>query len=129
MVGPAAIAGEVAAYGASECGIDTGRGTLIVRRMDTGKTLHMQPAVTGRVGVEGHTFVDSVVVKPDGSAAWIGAARAIGPPHAATEVHDVSATGSRLLDSGGAIASRSLRLRGSRLSWRHGRVVRTATLR
>jgi hypothetical protein len=129
MVTSAAVAGEIAAYGATECGVDTGRGNLVVRRLDTGRVLHTQPAVTGRVGVEGHTSVESVVVKPDGSAAWIAGAEAIGPPHSATEVHEVTATGSRLLDSGGVIASGSLRLRGARLSWRHGNVTRTATLR
>jgi hypothetical protein len=129
MVTSAAVAGEIAAYGATECGVDTGRGNLVVRRLDTGRMLQTQPAVTGRVGVEGHTSVLSVVVKPDGSAAWIGGAEAIGPPHSATEVHEVTATRSRLLDSGGSIASDSLRLRGSRLSWRHGNVTRTATLR
>jgi hypothetical protein len=129
MVGAAAVAGEIAAYGATECGVDTGRGNLVVRRLDTGRVLHTQPAVTGRVGVEGHTAVESVVIKPDGSAAWIGEAEAIGPPHSATEVHELTGTRSRLLDSGTAIASDSLRLHGSRLSWRHGNVTRTATLR
>jgi hypothetical protein len=126
---PAAVAGEVAAYGIESCGVDTGRGSLIVRRLDTGKTLHTQPALSGRVGVEGHSSVESVVVRADGSAAWIGSERAIGPPRRGTEVHAVTRTGSVLLDSGVQIDAGSLRLRGSRLSWRHGGRTRTATLR
>jgi hypothetical protein len=108
--------------------VDTGRALLIVRRLDTGKTLHSEAAITGRVGVEGHSSVDSVVVKPDGSAAWIGESHAIGPPHSGTEVHKVTAAGAQLLDSGLAIATDSLRLHRSLVSWRHGTRTRTARL-
>jgi hypothetical protein len=73
-------------------------------------------------------LVASVVVKPDGSAAWIGESHAIGPPHGGTEVHKVTAAGARLLDRGPGIATGSLRLHGALLSWRHGGRTRTARL-
>jgi hypothetical protein len=44
-------------------------------------------------------------------------------------VHAVTRKGSVLLDRGVQIDAGSLRLRGSRLSWRHGQRTRSATLR
>jgi hypothetical protein len=129
LVGAVVVTGELTAYGTQRCGVDTGFGGIVVRRLDTGAVLHNEAAVTGPVGVEGHTSVAAVVLKPDGSAAWIGTSRAIGPLHQGTEVHEVTATGSRLLDSGRGIDTASLRLRGSSVSWRHGTATRTATLR
>jgi hypothetical protein len=40
-----------------------------------------------------------------------------------------SRVGPRLLDSGRTIDPRTLKLSGSRLSWRHGKKLRRATLR
>lgn len=128
-VRPAAVAGEVAAYGTYACGVDSAGGDLVVQRLDTGKMLHSVGAITGPLGVEAAYEVTSVVAKPDGSAAWIGHGHAIGPPRNATEVHDVTAHGTRLLDSGPGISTGSLRLRGSVLSWRDNGHTRTARLR
>jgi hypothetical protein len=44
------------------------------------------------------------------------------------EVNRADAHGRALLDSGARIDVRSLRLRGSTVSWRHGAVTRSATL-
>jgi hypothetical protein len=129
-VGPVKVKGELAAYGLRMCGVDTGQGSIVVRRLDNRRVLHDAPAVTGRLRPESYSQVASLVLKPDGAVAWIGTGNSIISHGAgATEVHAIARDRSRLLDSGSAIDSQSLRLRGSRLSWRNGGQTRTATLR
>jgi hypothetical protein len=124
------VKGELAAYGLRMYGVDTGQGSIVVRRLDDRRVLHDSPAVTGRLRPESYSQVATLVLKPDGSVAWIGTGASIVGQHAGvTEVHEIGRGGSRLLDSGAAIDAQSLRLRGSRLSWRHGGRTRAATLR
>jgi hypothetical protein len=121
----AALAGEIAAYGSERCGVDTGGAAVIVRRLSDGKQLKSYPAITVGLLPESYQSVGSIVVKRDQATAWIAT------------VHSIIGRGSQvavyrnggLLDSGGGIAPGSLRLHGAKLSWRHGAMTRTATLR
>ncbi len=122
------LAGSLAAYGAKTCGVDTGTAAVVVRRLTDGKQLFTGRATTGFTGVESYQSVQSLVLKSDGAVAWIGTSRQIFSTRSAVEVHAVSHARQSLLDSGTAIAPGSLRLSGSKLSWKHGAAERTATL-
>jgi hypothetical protein len=126
--GPVAIAGRLVAYGLERCGVDTGSTIVVVRRLTDGKRLHSDPATTQSVGPEAYQTVDSLVVKRNGSDAWIAVANSLGTHQTSTEVHADSTDGFALLDAGSEINPSSLRLDGSKLTWRHGGSKRSATL-
>jgi hypothetical protein len=126
--GPVAIAGRLVAYGLERCGVDTGSTIVVVRRLTNGKRLHSDPATTRPVGPESYQTVDSLVVKRDGSDAWIAVANSLGTHGTGTEVHAHDTNGFALLDSGDGVNPSSLRLDGSQLTWRHGARKRSATL-
>ena len=127
-VDPVTVEGEIAAYGSERCFVDTGNTAVIVRRLSDGKTLR-SAAATSPPGVESFQSVGSLVLKRDGAIAWIGSGSSIGLHTHRIEVYKADSHGSvQLLDSGAAIRSDSLVLRGSRLSWQHGDTVRRATL-
>jgi hypothetical protein len=123
-----ALAGVVVAYGETRSGVDTASAEVIVRRLDSGRTLRSLAALTQPVGPESFQSVDSVVVKSDGAVAWIAVARSINGHGAQAEVDRADRRGQSRLDSGPGIDSGSLRLRGSALSWHHAGARRTARL-
>lgn len=128
--GPVALAGRVAAYGLSSYGVDTVSAAVVVRRLSDGKQLRDDGAVTRPSGPESFDAVERVVLKRDGSIAWTASARSVISEHVSElEVNRDDARGRALLDSGPRIATGSLRLRGSRLTWRDGSATRSATLR
>jgi hypothetical protein len=127
-VGPVALSGEVAAYGVQRCGVDTGTAQTVVRRLSDGAVLHTAPATSRFPGAESYQSLTAVVVKADGAVAWIGEARSIIGRGVVIEVHRYDGGGQAQLDHGTGIAARSLRLRGSRLSWLHAGHTRTAIL-
>ena len=86
------------------------------------------PATTN-IGVEGFQSIDSLVVKADGAVAWIATANSIGKPTFVRQLQRLDTRGFAVLDSGRDVNAASLRLHGSRLSWKHATAVRTATLR
>jgi hypothetical protein len=122
------VAGRIAGYALLTFGVDTGVATVNVRRLTTGKIIVQRPATT-RVGVEAFQSVDSLVLKSDGAVAWIATASSIGAPKFIRQVESFDGRAFRRLDSGPDVVASSLKLRGSRLSWRHGAFTRTATLR
>jgi hypothetical protein len=123
------VAGVLAGYGAERCGIDFGTASVIVRRVTDGKPLVDEAATLAETGAESYQVVDSLVLKADGSVAWIGVGSSIiSQGKRAIEVRRVERGNETLLDSGAAIHSESLRLRGSMLTWKHGRQTRSATL-
>jgi hypothetical protein len=122
------LAGPIAAYGLLTSGVDTGLATVNVRRLTTGKQLAHRPATTA-IGVEGFQSVDSLVLKSDGAVAWIATATSIGAPKFVRQVQRLDGRGFRRLDSGPDVAASSLTLHRSRLSWKDGPSIRTATLR
>jgi hypothetical protein len=125
---PFAIAARLVAYGLQQCGVDTGVSTVIVRRLTNGKHLRRDPATTGTVGAESYESVESLVLAADGSDAWISVTSSIVGNGATTEVHKHDSGGAVLLDSGAGIDPHSLRLVGSKLTWRHDGKRRSAQL-
>jgi hypothetical protein len=79
---------------------------VIVRALRSGRVLHRLPSMGG--------FVWSLVVKSDGSAAWIVNAGGQPPEYS---VGSASKTGTSTLASGVGIAPSSLALAGSTLYW------------
>ena len=126
---PVAVAGGLAAYGLERCGVDTGTGSVQVQRLSDGKVLHAAPATVALLGPESYRSVAAVVVRPDGAVAWIGTGVSIIRHSQDVEVHKLDRDGSRTLDRGAGIDARSLRLRGSRITWRHGGRTLSAMLR
>jgi hypothetical protein len=127
--GPIALAGVAVAYGYTVYGVDTLSTEVVVRSLRTGRELHRAPATTRPVGPEFFQAVAAIVVKPDGAVAWIGEAGSVISGRARqVEVDRADHRGVAMIDSGGGIDNRSLRLRGSTVTWRdHGR-TRSARL-
>lgn len=124
LVDRAAVAGDLVAYGAERCGVDTGSATVAVLRLSDHKQLQSFAAVRGPVGPESFESINSMVVKRDGAVAWIATANSIIGHGTQTQVH----ANGRLLDAGAGIVGSSLHLRGSTLTWRDGSATRSATL-
>jgi hypothetical protein len=75
---------------------------------------------------DGPDVVPDLVVKDNGSVAWIESADySANPP---PQVRKVDRLGNVVLDSGPDIDPLSLTLRGSTLRWKKGGVIQTATL-
>lgn len=131
------LEGPLVAYALMGCGVDTGWTTVDVRRLTDGKLLRVHGATTTAVFCQD---VGSLVLKPDGAVAWIATGSwwvthcyrpgvcAPAPGFGIRQVATLDKRGFKVLDSGRAIAPRSLTLRGSTISWRHGNAIRTATL-
>lgn len=72
----------------------------------------------------GYARAVSLVVKPDGSAAWISAAAGF----AQREVYRVDARGVKRLDRASQVKGHSLRIHGDRLTWINDSKTRHASL-
>jgi hypothetical protein len=129
--GPAAVAVELAAYGLESCGVDTGSGEVVVRRLSDGRGLRTLDATQGPRRPESYQSVSSIVVRRDGAVAWVARASSLGGGgQSSLQVLAADAgSGARLLDSGAGIAPASLALHGSRLTWKDGGQSRSASLR
>jgi hypothetical protein len=129
-VGPVAVAGDLAAYGATQSGVDTVSASVVVRRLTDGVQLRDEPATTKPVGAEFFESVGSVVVRADGAVAWISAAGSVISGQAKeVEVNRTDRGGRTLLDSGPSIKPQSLRRHGAHITWRDGDRSRFAELR
>ena len=101
---------------------------IVVRDLRTGRVLREVPtgtAVKPEPPTEGLGTVVGLVVKSDGSAAWMIATNA---EEGSYQVHVVDKAGSRTLAIGGDIAPGSLALAGSTLYWTQDRQPQSATL-
>ncbi len=132
-VGPVALGGEIAAYGLERFGVDTGRSSIVVRRLTDGNQLE-EFAATQAVSAESFQTVGSVVVKADGAVDWIATnSSIIGGGHGTVEVHAADSRGDHVLDSAPSRPERidptSLRLVGSTLAWMDAGVAHHAILR
>jgi hypothetical protein len=127
-IGPAAAAGELAAYAVTRCGVDTGSTQVIVARLSDRHRLSTHAASSVIVGAESFESVGSIVVNRTGQVAWIASVSSIATHRRAVQLLAADQHGTRVLDSSLAIAPGSLRLSGSRLSWKHGGAIRAATL-
>ena len=115
------------------------RHRVIVRDLRTGRVLHNLPTGTPRTpepGEVGNGGTTAIVLKADGSVAWINLFLERGvivPPEPVNfirnyEVHAVDQSGSRVLASGPDIDPRSLALGGSTLYWTQGGKPASTTL-
>jgi hypothetical protein len=124
LVNHVALAGDLVAYGVQRCGVDTGTASVSVLRLSDGKRLRGFAAVSGAIGPESFESVTDIVVKRDAAVAWIATVSSIIGHGMNVEVQ----ANGKLLDSGADIKPHSLQLRGSKLTWRHGSVTRSASL-
>ena len=128
-VGPIALAGVDVAFGRTSFGVDVVSAEVVVENLTDGRVLHEEAATRSSVGPEYAQQVHSIVVKPDGSVAWIGTVSAFTSRKSATEVRKADRTARASLDKGNAIRPDSLRLHRSKLTWRDGSTRKSATLR
>jgi hypothetical protein len=123
------LAGTFAAYAKTLYYATEGsRNMIIVRDLRTGRVVHEVPtgtAVKPEPPTEGLGIVVGLVVKSDGSAAWMIATDA---EDGSYQVHVVDKTGSRTLATGGDISPGSLALAGSTLYWTQAGSPQSATL-
>jgi hypothetical protein len=126
-VGPVAVAGRMAAYAVTTCGVDTGSATVVVRRLSDGAHLFSHAAADA-AGPEGYVTVTTIVATPAGAVAWIARATTIVGHRSVTGVYARRGSGVSKLDSGQAIGLSSLRLRGSTVSWQDGSGRRSSRL-
>jgi hypothetical protein len=128
-VAPLALAGVDVAYGLTFYGVDTINASVMVRRLTDGHLVRQHSAINEAVGAEYFETVDAVVVKRDGSVAWIAHATWVGSQgKSVTEVDKSDQTNKSLLDHSASIVTDSLHLQGSRLTWMDGSSSRSATL-
>jgi hypothetical protein len=110
------VAGAMVAYEWSKPTTPVSQWFVIVRDLRTGRTVHREPTGAGKGESDGVGATTALVVKSNGSVAWIVNAEGEGGP----EVHVVDTTGSRLVARGTDIDPTSLALAGSRLYWAQG---------
>jgi hypothetical protein len=129
-VAPVRLAGEIVAYGLARCGVDTGSSSIVVRDLVTGKRLANVPAGTIARGPESYVLVESLVLTGGGGVGWIAVDESLVRTRPSIyEVHRFMGAKSALLDHGSAIDPASLRLAGSRMTWRNGQTMRSARLK
>jgi hypothetical protein len=119
-VEPEALAGSIVAYGQMVIVGSTGEWTVVVRDLRNGRVLRRQPTgmpVKAEPPSVGIGRAVAVVVKTDGSVAWIVETDQEDGKY---QVHAVDKTGSRVLALGPDIAPSSLALAGSTLYWTQG---------
>ena len=120
------VSGPFAAYEVGSCVVDVCTSSVEVSDLRTGRLVKDLPAATGPGLPESAISVATIVLRPNGSVAWIALnGSVVRTPDATYEVHRADPR-PVLLDSGKSIRPRSLRLRGATLSWQHGGATRTA---
>lgn len=117
--GPIALAGVNVAYGLTYYGVDTISADVVVRSLTNGAVLRRESSWIGTVGPEYFQTVDDIVVKRDGSVAWIASAGSVISGKATeTEVEKSDKISSdALLGKNKRIRRHSLRLHGSEVTW------------
>lgn len=128
LASPVAAAGQLAGYGLVRCLVDTRSASVVIRRLSDGKQLNRLAASTGKQRPESFDSVASLVLRSDGSVAWITTVASPLARVSTAEVHRADRHGAALLDSGPAINPRSLSLHGSTVSWTDGGSRRSASL-
>lgn len=124
--GPIALAGPIVAYAVSEFTETLSRSEIVVRDLANGEVIYRtpngSPAKAGDVGL-GETT--AIVVKRDGSVAWITrASRELG----SIEVRSEDAAGDHLLAASPEIEPDSLALAGGTVYWTQGGKPMSAVL-
>jgi len=114
------LAGPIVAYAQSALQEASAEWWIVVRDLRNGRVLRRLPTGTinpPKPSVVGIGRAVAIVVKSDGSVAWIVESDY---ETAEYQVHAVDKTGSRLLATGTNIAPSSLKLTGSTLHWTQG---------
>jgi hypothetical protein len=127
-VGPAAVAGKLAAYAARRCGVDTSTTQVVVMRLTDGHQLSSRKATSGTVGPESLQSVGSIVVTAGGKVAWIASTSSIATHRHSTQVIAASGGTVRVLDAGAGIVAGSLKLHRGTVSWTRDGARHTAAL-
>jgi hypothetical protein len=122
-----ALRGMVVAVARETCGIDTGSTEIIVWRLGRRLPLARGPAAVA-LRPESYTTVTALLISRRGNAAWIAATHSLGAAGGQVEVRSLIDGRDIVLGSGSDIATRSLRLRGTELTWRDGGTDRSASL-
>ena len=125
------VGGTMVAYEGSllsgQLGIEpTSRQLMIVRNLRTGRIVHRVPTGTSTIPTPRSIGIGpavAIVVKSDGSVAWI-----VESGTSEYQVHAVDKSGSRVLASGTNIDPHSLALAGSTLYWTQGGKPESAPL-
>lgn len=124
------LAGAFVAYEAVVA--SSGGTTAWIRVVDlrTGTEAHRSPGVTYQLcgNRYGHDEVSRLRAHRRGAATWIGERRDDRGGVCLREVRKADAEGNVVLDTGGGIARRSLRLRGEQIGWRKDGRAYGATL-
>lgn len=123
-LGVVVVVGKLAAFARYFQGYDFTSASVIVENLANGKLLWDSEAFPNDPQGEYDQRVGSLATRPDGHVAWIVSSTMLG----ADKIVRVF-RGRDVLDSGRAIRADSLRLRGTRLSWKHGSKTMTAQLR
>lgn len=125
-VGLFRLAGPYVAFESESCDLVAGKGSVKLVDLRTGVTkFSKQAAPVPLMSDEPDYGVQSLVLRPNGSLAWIGRyENTSGPPNTNYFVQTKTAT----LDSGASIAGGSLAIAGSTLYWLKGGTPFTATL-
>jgi hypothetical protein len=127
-VGPLALAGYDVAFGRRSYGVDVVSAEVVVEYLVDGRVLRDRRATDGDYGPETFEQINSIVVKPDGAVAWIATDSTISGAKA-IEARKSDHTKQTYLDSGPKVRPQSLRLHGSKLTWRDGSTTKSASLR
>jgi hypothetical protein len=127
-VGQVAVAGKLAAYAVSRCGVDTSTSQVVVRRLTDGHQLSSRNATSGAVGPESQQSVGSIVVTSGGKVAWIASSASILTHRHNSQVIAASGGTVRVLDSGAGIVAGSLQLHNGTVSWTRDGARHTAGL-
>ncbi|HWF73075.1 MAG TPA: hypothetical protein VG186_07010 [Solirubrobacteraceae bacterium] len=126
---PVKLLGTTVAYGLERCGVDTGSSTVVIRDLASARELADIAAGTLPLGAESYVSVASLVLGHGSTVGWIATDTSLVRNRGQSyEVHGFTGAKSSLLDSGKAIRPSSLRLAGSRMTWRDGTATRSAKL-
>jgi hypothetical protein len=121
------LAGPFVAYAVDYSGHSSDFTTIYVTDLRDPDSGLNRSAGLGK-GIDDPVLVFTTRLKPNGAVAWVDQGEEPGRP-VAVHAWNAHAAKPRLLDRGRRIAPRSLRLKGSRLTWRKRGKVRHATLR
>jgi hypothetical protein len=127
-VGHVALGGTFAGYGLRQMGVDTSFTRVRVMDLRTGRVIVDAAATSQPMRPESFTDVTVLVLNAHGHVAWIGSMSSIGLNETTYEVRKVDGPAEALLDASSQIDPTSLHRHGRRITWKHGRVTRSASL-
>jgi hypothetical protein len=117
------------AYSETTNAVDNAVAAVFVRNLRTGRIAQSYPAVTEVSGPENFSSVARIALKGNGSLGWVGEENSITAGGLVLrQVEIADSVGFSVADQGAGIASQSLQLHGSMLSWTNSGTARSAPL-